>query len=143
MEELDRSGRSGMVYANVKKLTRKSSTAGRSTSIKDRDGKLITEPDKIRERWKEYIEQLYDKAGKTRGGRNPSGTRSYRSCKGSALLTSEIIEAIKDMKKNKAVGVDDIPAEFLRALGEEGTKELVEICARKCTMRVFGPKTLQ
>ena len=31
---------------------------------KDRDGKLITEPDKIRERWKEYIEQLYDKAGK-------------------------------------------------------------------------------
>ena len=64
MEELDRSGRSDMVYAKVKQLTRKSSTAGRSTSIKDRDGKLITEPDKIRERWKEYIEQLYDKAGK-------------------------------------------------------------------------------
>ena len=32
------------------------------------------------------------------------------------------------MKKNKAVGVDDIPAEFLKALGEEGTKELVEMC---------------
>jgi hypothetical protein len=34
-------------------------------------------------------------------------------------LTSEIIEATKDMKKNKAVGVDDIPAEFLKALGKQ------------------------
>ena len=49
-------------------------------------------------------------------------------CKGPPLLTSEIIEAIKDMKKNKAVGVDDISAEFLKPLGEEGTKELVEMC---------------
>ena len=32
------------------------------------------------------------------------------------------------MKKNKAVGVDDILAEFLKALGEEETKELVEMC---------------
>jgi hypothetical protein len=130
MEELDRSGRSDMVYAKVKQLTRKSSTAGRSTSIKDRDGKLITEPDKIRERWKEYIEQLYDKAGKP----EEEGIAVEREaivpedCKGPPLLTSEIIEAIKDMKKNKAVGVDDIPAEFLKALGEEGTKELVEMC---------------
>jgi hypothetical protein len=52
MEELDRSGRSDMVCAKVKQLTRKSSTAGRSTSIKDRDGKLITEPEKVRKRWK-------------------------------------------------------------------------------------------
>src|SRR5579864_8972331 len=130
MEELDRSGRSDMVYAKVKQLTRKSSTAGRSMSTKDRDGKLITEPDKIRERWKEYIEQLYDKAGKP----EEEGIAVEREaivpedCRGPPLLTSEIIEAITDMKKNKAVGVDDIPAEFLKALGEEGTKELVEMC---------------
>jgi hypothetical protein len=47
MEELDRSGRSDMVYAKVKQLMRKSSIARRNTSIKDRDGKLITELDKI------------------------------------------------------------------------------------------------
>ena len=64
MEELDRSGRSDVVYAKVKKLTRKSGKAVRSTAIKDRDGKLLKEPDKIRERWKEYIEILYDKEGK-------------------------------------------------------------------------------
>jgi len=31
-------------------------------------------------------------------------------------------------KKNKTVRVDDIPAKFLQALGEEGTEELVEMC---------------
>src|SRR5579864_2918116 len=119
-----------MVYAKVKQLTRKSSTAGRSTSIKDTDGKLITEPDNIRERWKEYIEQLYDKAGKPEQEEIAVEREAIvpEDCKGPPLLTSEIVEAIKGMKKNKAVGVDDIPAEFLKALGKEGTKELVEMC---------------
>ena len=72
MEELDRSGRSDVVCAKVKKLTRKSRKAVRSAAVKDRDGKLITEPDKIRERWKEYIEILYDKEGR----RNDSGARN-------------------------------------------------------------------
>src|SRR5215475_3063302 len=49
---------------------------------------------------------------------------------GPDLLTEEITKAIKDMKENKAVGVDDIPSEFLKALGEKGTKEIVRLC--KC-----------
>ena len=119
-----------MVYASVKQLTRTSSTAGRSTSITDRDGKLTTEPDKKTERWKEYIEKLYDKEGKPEEEEIAVEREAIvpEDCKGPPLLTSEIIEAIKDMKKNKAVGVDDIPAEFLKALGEEGIKELVKMC---------------
>jgi hypothetical protein len=35
------------------------------------------------------------------------------------------------------VGVDDIPAEFLKALGEEGTKELVEMCKEMYDERVW------
>jgi hypothetical protein len=52
IEELDRSGRSDMEYERVKQLTRKSGTAGRSTAIQNTDGRLITLPYKIRERWK-------------------------------------------------------------------------------------------
>ena len=130
MEELDRSGRSDVVYAKVKKLTRKSGKAARSTTIKDRDGKLLTEPDKIRERWKEYIEILYDKEGKPEAEEMTveRETSVHEDNKGPELLTSEIVEAIRDMKRNKAVGVDDIPAEFLKVLGEEGTRELVGMC---------------
>jgi len=32
------------------------------------------------------------------------------------------------MKDNKAVGVDEMPAEFLKALGEHATMELIQQC---------------
>src|SRR5579864_7919798 len=106
MEELDRSGRSDMVYAKVKKLTRKSGKSGkavRSTAIKDRNGKLLKEPDKIRERWKEYIEILYDKEGKPEAEEMTMEreTSVHEDNKGPELLTSEIVEAIRDNKRNK------------------------------------------
>ena len=36
--------------------------------------------------------------------------------------------AIEALKVNKAIGPDDIPAEFWKVLGAKGTKELVELC---------------
>ena len=56
MEELGKRGRTDLVYAKAKQLTRKSGSVGRSLTIKAGDGKLITEPDKVRDRWKDYIE---------------------------------------------------------------------------------------
>ena len=43
------------------------------------------------------------------------------------LLKSEILSAISEMK-GKAVGVDDIPAEILKILGENALREICEIC---------------
>jgi hypothetical protein len=96
MEDLDKNGRSDVVYAKVKKLRSKSGKAGRSTTIKDRDGKLLTEPDKISERWKEYIEILYDKEGKPEAEEMTveRETSVHEDNKGPELLTSEIVEAI-------------------------------------------------
>ena len=36
--------------------------------------------------------------------------------KGPEILREEIRKAIRNMKKEKAVGVDDIPAEFLKII---------------------------
>ena len=47
---------------------------------------------------------------------------------GSDILESEVRAVIKEMKENKAVGVDGIPAEFLKNLGPKGMQEIVEIC---------------
>src|SRR5580692_1678316 len=143
MEELDKRGRSDLVHAKVKQLTGKGGAVGRSLTIKASDGKLITEPDKVRDRWKEYIETLYDKEGKpeARDVEVEVETSVPVDCRGPELLTSEIMEAVKEMKRNKAVGVDGIPGEFLKALGEKGMKELVQMC-KKCTRRAFGLKTL-
>ena len=53
------------MYAKVGQLTRKNTTNCTSEAIKDETGKLLTESEEIRNRWKEYIETLYDKNGKT------------------------------------------------------------------------------
>ena len=65
LEELDRRARPDLVYAKVGQLTRKKTTNCTSEAIKDETGKLfLTEPEEIRNRWKEYIETLYDMNGK-------------------------------------------------------------------------------
>ena len=48
--------------------------------------------------------------------------------KGSEILREEIRKAIRNMKKEKAVGVDDIPAEFLKILGEKAYSQLEVLC---------------
>jgi hypothetical protein len=45
-----------------------------------------------------------------------------------SLLKVEINQTIKEMKRGKAEGIDNIPAEFLKAIGEKAKEELIEIC---------------
>ena len=133
LEQLEKRGRADLLYAKVNQLTWKNKSTGRSMTIKDADGKLITEANGVRERWKEYIEKLYDKEGKPK--LKEMGTEYEdnvsEDCKGPEILTDdEIIQAVKEMKENKAVGIDDVPAEFLKALGVEGNKQLVGLCKK-------------
>ena len=51
-------------------------------------------------------------------------------CKGPDLLTSEIRAAITDLKNRKAIGIDEIPAEFWKNLDDEATSELIKLCKK-------------
>ena len=44
------------------------------------------------------------------------------------MLKSEMLLAISELKEGKAVGVDEIPAEMLRSLGEKALQEVYDIC---------------
>ena len=46
---------------------------------------------------------------------------------GPEVLKSKILLAISEMKERKAAGVDDIPAEMLKRLGEKATQELCDV----------------
>ena len=131
LEEMDRRGRSDLMYAKVKEITRTTKTGARqSVTIKDASGILLTEEEDVRNRWKEYIEELYcaDEKPKLVDLRiEPEGAVDEDS-KGPDLLGDEIRLAIKEMKKGKAVGVDGIPAEFLKILGEDVYLHLEKIC---------------
>ena len=66
LEEMDQKGRSDLVYAKVSKLTWNKKVSNKSSSIKDSAGNLITDPEEVKERWRVYIESLYDKDGKSK-----------------------------------------------------------------------------
>jgi len=46
---------------------------------------------------------------------------------GPQIIKSEFEEALKKLKNKKAEGIDEIPAEFLKQIGEKATKELYDI----------------
>ena len=112
LERLENSGRVDILYRRVKQLTSGTKYAAKNKGIKDNKGILLTDSEDIKNRWKEYIETLYDKDGKP--GEKDIGLEESKDipddCMGPDILESEVRAVIKEMKENKAVGVDGIPA---------------------------------
>lgn len=130
LELLERHGKTEILYRIIKDLTEEKKAKSNSKCIKDNNGVILKEPDEIKSRWREYIEELYDKSGKP--GLEEFNLEREETVneddKGPQLLDDEIESAINELKCRKAEGVDGIPAEFLKALGERGRKELGSLC---------------
>src|SRR6218665_205030 len=61
--------------------------------------------------------------------------------KGPEVLGEEVRAAIKELKNNKASGIDNIPAEMLKSLEEGAMTELTRICQDIYTQRECGQRT--
>ena len=130
LEEMDAKGRSDLVYAKVAKMTWKDKVMTSSVKVENSEGEIITEPDEVKESWRLYIESLYDKDGKPKMEelKVEEEGEVEEDDKGPNLLKSEILAALSEMKEGKAVGVDEIPVEMLKSLGEKALKEVCDIC---------------
>ena len=91
LEELDRRDRSDLLYKKVRQLTGQSRQRNNTSTIKDKNGNLLTDKDDIKNRWKEYIEVLYDGEGKPLKENLKMEKESEVD-----LLASEIKAAIKE-----------------------------------------------
>src|SRR6267154_4128728 len=100
--------------------------------VLDDVGNIVTEPEEVRERWRQYIESLYDRDGKPKieDLQVEEGEEVAEEEIRPQVLKSEISLTISEMKEGKAVGVDEIPAEMLKSLGEKAMQELCDICQR-------------
>ena len=128
LEELQRQGKYDQVYCRIRELQKKSGKS--SNVIKDRNGNLLTDENEVRERWKEYIEELYDKDNKPTE-EEMAGTYANQGGAddiGPELLREEIEKAIEELKDGKAEGMDDIPAEMIKCLGGKAKEELIRLC---------------
>ena len=60
---VDKQGRIDLMHQKVKELSKRKNRRP-TNAINDRDGNKLTESRQIQNRWKEYIEDLYDKSSR-------------------------------------------------------------------------------
>ena len=87
--------------------------------VKDATGKLLTKNEDVEKRWADYFEKLMNEE-------TPHETwdsrRSEVEGHMGAITEEEVDEALRGMKKRKAVGPNDIPSDALKVIGKDVTK---------------------
>jgi hypothetical protein len=108
------------VYQKINEISGRKSGCSGSGCIKAKDGTMLVEKNDIKNRWTEYIGELFHDV---RGDlpRFPDSTEGPR------ILKSEVRSAIKMMRRNKAAGPDGIVVEMIEALEEYGIDRLTDI----------------
>ena len=92
-------------------------------SIKDRNGKDLTEAEEIKKRWQEYTEKLYNKCLNDLETLNGLVTHLKPD-----ILDCEDKWALGRITTNKASGGDKIPAELFQILKDDSVTLLHSIC---------------
>ena len=92
-------------------------------TIKDRNGKDLTEAEEIKKRWQEYTEELHTKGLKNLDNHDDVVTHLEPD-----ILECEVKWALGSSTTNKASGNDGIPAELFQILKDDAVKVLHSIC---------------
>lgn len=119
-------------YKMVKNITRR--WQPRQLAIKDKEGKILMEKEKVRNRWTEYCRELYEDKDKTDGELRElvqelkEISPPPRNDEEEDILEAEVERAIKMLKNNKSPGVDGITSEMIKAGGHRLMKEIHGMC---------------
>ena len=92
-------------------------------SIKDRNGRDLTEAEDIKKRWQEYTEELYKK--ELHNEDNHDGVITHLE---PDIQEWEVKWALENITTNKAGGGDGIPVELFQILEDDAVKVLHSIC---------------
>ena len=87
-------------------------------AVKDKDDRLLSRKEDILQRFAEYIEELYEDNREQTPELDRDELQKAESM--NPIGEEEIRDIIRELNSNKAVGVDEIPAEMLKCLGEKG-----------------------
>ena len=92
-------------------------------SIKDRNGRDLTEAEDIKKRWQEYTEELYKKD--LHDSDNYDGVIVHLE---PDIMEGKVKWALGSITTNKASGGDGIPVELFQILKDDAMKVLHSIC---------------
>ena len=98
--------------------------------VKDEDGRILKEKEAVKERWKEYFEDLMNVKNKDEAivicmGITGRGGAMWDQ---EQISRGEVVKAINSLKMGKAAGVDGITAEMLKYGGESVIEWMHRIC---------------
>lgn len=125
--EGDVSGSKRMLYGLIRsKRTERTITK----LVKKEDGDLLTHPEEIKRRWKEYFDNLLNV-------NNCTGEIEAIQCEDSTteddITMLEVEVAVQKMKMGKATGMDEISIEMIKAAGPLGMQWLYRLL--KCVWK--------
>ena len=123
-KEIEGNNRMGMTRGLFKKIRdTKRTFHAKMGSIKDRNGRDLTEAEDIKKRWQEYTEELYKK-----DVHDPDNHDGVITDLEPDILECEVKWALGSITKNKASGGDGIPVELFQILKDDAVKVLHSIC---------------
>ncbi|XP_047476373.1 uncharacterized protein LOC125030384 [Penaeus chinensis] len=109
-----------MIYKVAKQRAQSRQDVGEVSVIKGKDGVLLTDENKIRRRWREYISNLLNvenECDPLRGCPPVEGPLPD-------INDKEVGEAIKKIKSGRATGCSGLPVGLLKRLGKEGIQKV-------------------
>ena len=90
-------------------------------SIKDRSGEILTSEESILQRWREYFDELLNPV------RHSNNRPELHHGADNSPSVAEVREAVRSLKPGKAVGIDEIRPEMLKALDAGGIEWLTRV----------------
>ena len=112
------------------KLARQRDRAGKDVQhvrvLKDENGNVMVNSEAVLKRWKEYFEKLMNEEN----NRDPRTEEPEVNEEVNCVSREEIKNAVRKMKKGKAVGPDELPVEVWKCMGEMGIKFLTRLFNR-------------
>ena len=104
------------------RLARQRDRAGKDVQhvrvIKDKNGNMMVNSEAVLNRWKEYFEKLMNEEN----NRDPRTEEAEVVKEEINCVSREVKNAVRRMKKGKAVGPDELPVEVWKCIGEMGIK---------------------
>ncbi|KAL4082173.1 hypothetical protein QTP88_005266 [Uroleucon formosanum] len=94
-------------------------------TIEDKNGVIIYEDIQRGDVWKKYLEQLYE--GPELTGQEIEHEEVMDNSSNYSVLREEFDKALRDLKKKKAAGIDEIQAELWKESGESMRSELFKL----------------
>ena len=108
-----------MVYKLAKTRNRRTKDIRDSIYINDTGGNILTDHEKINDRWQEYIDELF----KTNARKEPDKCDATEGTI-PRITDEEIRKQLDKLKNRKANGPDNLPIELWKLVGDAGIESL-------------------